>query len=104
MKTIGIRQAKAGLSQYVAYAQRGRVVIMKHGKPVAILFGVAGYDWEDVLWATDKRLIRSILRSRKHDRTFSDDEAAAMMGLPSRRQTRRPQSAAFRRERNTASR
>jgi prevent-host-death family protein len=40
MKTVGIREAKASLSAYTARAQRERVLIMKHGKPAALVIGV----------------------------------------------------------------
>ena len=53
MKTVGIREAKASLSAYVARAQHERVLIMKHGKPAALVIGVEGQDLEDVLLAHD---------------------------------------------------
>ena len=37
MKVVAVRDAKASLSEYIEEAQRDRVLITKHGKPVAKL-------------------------------------------------------------------
>jgi len=60
MKTVGIREAKACLSECVARAQQEDVVLMRHGKPVAILHGVDGRSLESLLSEDSARAPRRI--------------------------------------------
>lgn len=64
MKTVGLREAKAQLSAYVARAQRERVLILRHGKPAAVVIGVEGQDLEQVLLAHDPELWK-LIRARR---------------------------------------
>jgi prevent-host-death family protein len=72
MKTVGIREAKALLSAYVARSQKERVLIMKHGKPMALLTGVEGKDLEDVVQQSDPAFWAFIQERRRQP---SDDDA-----------------------------
>jgi prevent-host-death family protein len=49
MKTVGLRDARDALSEYVDASQRDSVVIMRHGKPAAVIVGVEGEEMEEVL-------------------------------------------------------
>ncbi len=49
MKTVGLRDVRDALSEYVDASQRDSVLIMRHGKPVAVIVGVEGEDMEEVL-------------------------------------------------------
>ena len=53
MKVVGMKEAKASLSGYCEHAQEERVLITRHGKPVALMIGVEGQDLEDVLTASN---------------------------------------------------
>lgn len=64
MKIVAIREAKARLSGYCALAQDRRVLITRHGKPLALVIGVEGQDVEDVLRASDPAFWRLIERRR----------------------------------------
>ena len=56
MKTISVRDLQKNLKKCVEESQKDRVVITKHGKPAAVLVGVEGEDWEDVVLQTDPSL------------------------------------------------
>ncbi len=64
MKLVAMHEAKAKLSEYVLAAQKDRVVITSHGKPVAIVIGVKGEDLEDLLTRADPAFWRMIERVR----------------------------------------
>ena len=55
MKLVGLREAKQGLNALVAHAQQERVLLTRHGRPVALLIGVEGQDLESIMTAADKR-------------------------------------------------
>ena len=55
MKLVGLREAKQGLNALVAHAQRERVLLTRHGRPVALLIGVEGQDLETIMLAADAR-------------------------------------------------
>lgn len=48
MKTTNVKTAKNKLSEILREAQVEHVVIMNHGRPIAIVLGVAGQDHESV--------------------------------------------------------
>jgi prevent-host-death family protein len=49
MKFVGVREAQAQLSGLVNQSQKERIVLTRHGQPMAILTGVKGRDFEQVL-------------------------------------------------------
>ena len=68
MRLVGVREAQAQLSGLVSKSQRERIILTRHGKPVAVLSGVEGMDVEDVLLGQDRAFakhIQSRRRSRK---------------------------------------
>ncbi len=65
MKLVGLREAKQGLNALVTHAQRERVLLTRHGKPVALLTGVEGYDVEEVLLAHDPAFWKLIQERRR---------------------------------------
>jgi prevent-host-death family protein len=65
MKLVAMHEAKAKLSEYVAESQTDRVLITSHGKPVAIVIGVAGEDLEDLLTRSDRQFWEMIERVRE---------------------------------------
>ena len=48
MKLIGLKEAKARLSEFVEAAQRDRILITRPGEPAALVIGVEGQDIEQV--------------------------------------------------------
>ena len=49
MKTVGLKEVRDSLSKYVDAAQHGGVLIMRHGKPAAVIVGVEGEDIDEVV-------------------------------------------------------
>jgi prevent-host-death family protein len=49
MRVLAMRDAKTGLSATLDEAQHDRVLITRNGKPSAIVIGVEGREFEDVL-------------------------------------------------------
>ena len=47
-RTMSLREAKARLSEAVAASQGTYVLVTRHGKPAALIVGVAGVDVLDV--------------------------------------------------------
>jgi prevent-host-death family protein len=69
MKTVPLRDAKQQLSDYVGQAQREKILITKHGRPAAIVWGVEGKDFEDIVYMTSPGFWRMIA-SRRLSRTI----------------------------------
>lgn len=65
MKTGNLRDVKSRLSAYLDDAQEDYVLITKHGKPSALVFGVEGHDMEDVFYMTNPRFWKDIETRRK---------------------------------------
>ncbi len=73
MKTINVRDLQKKVKECVDNAQLDRVVITRHGKPAAVLVGVEGEDWEDVILQTDPAFWK-LIRARRKQPTLSLDE------------------------------
>jgi prevent-host-death family protein len=52
VKTISVRDLQQKIRECVEAAQRERVVVTRHGAPAAILIGIEGFDWEQVMLQT----------------------------------------------------
>ena len=87
MKIVGIRDAKTSLSEYVGLSQKERVIVTNHGKPVALVVGLKGYDLEDVVTASDPEFWKMIEKRRKQP-TVSSKELRRSLGLPPRQARR----------------
>jgi prevent-host-death family protein len=73
MKTVSVRDLQKKVKECVEESQIDRVVITRHGKPTAVLVGVEGEDWEDVVLQTDPSFWK-LIRSRREEETLSLDE------------------------------
>ena len=89
MKVLGVREAKQTLSECIDQAQKERVLITKHGKPAAVVIGVAGKDLEDVLLQMDPAFWRMIESRRRHSSTLSLEAVRNRYGLAPRKKRRR---------------
>ncbi len=65
MKFVGVREAQATLSGLVARSQRERIVLTRHGQPIAVLTGVEGKDLESELLARDRDFLELIAERRR---------------------------------------
>jgi prevent-host-death family protein len=77
VKTVSVRDLQKTLRRRVDESQKERVIVTRRGHPAAVLIGVEGMDWEQVLLQTDDSFWRLIQRRRK--------ERAAPLGAVKRR-------------------
>ena len=49
MKTVNARDLQKKIKKCVDMSQQDQVVITRRGKPAAVMVGVEGKDWEDVV-------------------------------------------------------
>ncbi len=72
MKTINVRELQKHVRGCVNAAQRGRVVVTRHGIPTALIIGVEGTDWETLALQTNSAFWRMIER-RRSEKTVSSE-------------------------------
>jgi len=89
MKTISVRDLQQRIRECVQASQKDRVVVTKHGAPAAILIGVEGYDWEQLVLQTSPAFWKMI-EQRRGERTVPLAEVRRRLHGPGvRRRTRR---------------
>ena len=104
MKFVGVREAQAQLSGLVDQSQKERIVLTRHGRPMAVLTGLAGKDLEDVLLGQDpqfRRLIAERRRSQEPLVSHEEVRAQAERELARDRQERARRATARRRKSKT---
>jgi prevent-host-death family protein len=79
MKFVGVREAQAQLSGLVNRSQKERIVLTRHGQPIAILTGVKGKDLEEVLLARDPDFGKLIEERRRYRGPLVSHEALRAM-------------------------
>jgi len=89
MKVVPLGQAKNELSAYVEEAQHDRVLVTRHGKPAALIIGVAGEDFEDLMTRSDPEFWQMIEGRRATSKTVSAGEMRRRLGLAKRRRPKR---------------
>ncbi len=89
MKVVALAKAKNELSAYVEEAQRGRVLVTRHGRPAALIIGVEGEEFEDLMTRTDPEFWRMIETRRSTSKTISASEMRKRLGLAKKRHKRR---------------
>ncbi len=70
MKSVTARDLQKKVKECVDRSQIERVVVTRHGKPAAVLVGVEGKDWEDIVLETSPSFWQLIEKRRKQ-RTLS---------------------------------
>jgi prevent-host-death family protein len=75
MKFVGLREAQAQLSGLVDQSQKERIVLTRHGQPIAVLTGVQGKDLEAVLLAQDPEFRKLIEERRRSQGELVSHEA-----------------------------
>ncbi len=89
MKVVPLGEAKNDLSAYVKEAQRDRVLVTRHGKPAALIIGVVGQEFEDLMTRSDPEFWQMIEARRTASKTISSDEMRRRLGLSRRRRPKR---------------
>ena len=92
MKSIGLKEAKAHLSQFVDKAQHERILITRHGRPAALVIGVEGHDIEQIVLGSDAEFWTMIEERRKQRATLTSDDIRRSFGIPTRAERRRAPS------------
>ena len=85
MKVVSLGDAKNRLSAYVDVAQNDRVLVTRHGKPAALIIGVEGEEFEDLMTRSDPEFWRMIESRRKSSRPIPASEVRRRLGLGERR-------------------
>ena len=66
MKEIPLSEVKDDLSHLLREAEKGDIVITRHGKPAGVLIGFASEDdWFDYRLEHDPRFLRRVEQARK---------------------------------------
>ena len=65
MKTVSARDLQKKVKECVDAAQNDRVVVTRRGQPAAVLVGVEGSDWEDVVLQSSPNFWRLIEERRR---------------------------------------
>ena len=63
MKTVSVREIKARLSHYLKVAEKEDILVMSHGKPNAVLRGLAGEDLEDYIIENSPKIRKKVEES-----------------------------------------
>ncbi len=70
MKTVTARDLQKKVKECMDISQEDQVVITRHGRPAAVLVGVEGRDWEDLVLQTSPDFWK-IIEDRRKQRTVS---------------------------------
>jgi len=70
MKTVTARDLQKKVKECMDISQEDQVVITRHGKPAAVLVGVEGRDWEDLVLQTSPAFWQ-LIEDRRKQRTIS---------------------------------
>ncbi len=90
MKVVALGRAKNELSTYVAEAQNDRVLITRHGRPAAIMVGVEGEEFEDLMTRSDPEFWRTIESRRTNSKTLSSQEMRKRLFVKAKTRSLRP--------------
>ncbi len=70
MKTVTARDLQKKVKECMDKSQEDQVVITRHGKQAAVLVGVEGRDWEDLVFQTSPAFWQ-LIEDRRKQRTIS---------------------------------
>ena len=65
MKTVTARDLQKKVKECVDWSQEDRIVITRHGKPAAVMVGVEGKDWEDLVLQASSTFWKLVKERRK---------------------------------------
>jgi prevent-host-death family protein len=85
-----LRDARSHLSAVIEEANTERVLITSHGRPAALVIGVAGLDTEEVLLVSNPNFWKMIEESRRKDRTLTSAEVRARIARRAKAEAARP--------------
>ncbi len=66
MKRVPLSEIEDDLSKYLRMAEKGEIIITKHGKPAGVLIGLESEDdWFDYRLEHDPRFVRRVETARQ---------------------------------------
>jgi len=89
MKVVALAEVKNSLSRYVDQAQHARVLVTRHGKPAALIIGVEGENFEDLMTRSDPEFWRMIESRRKSTKAIPAAEMRKRLGMPRKPRSKR---------------
>ncbi len=73
MKTVTARDLQKKVKECVDMSQKDKVIVTRRGKPAAVIIGVEGKDWEDVVLQTSPGFWK-LIEERRRQSTISFKE------------------------------
>jgi prevent-host-death family protein len=73
MKTVNARDLQKKIKECVDMSQQDQLVITRRGKPAAVMVGVEGKEWEDVVLQTSSTFWK-VIEERRREPTMSIKE------------------------------
>jgi prevent-host-death family protein len=70
VKTIAVRDLQKRIRECVDLSQNEEIVITRHGQPAAIVIGVEGKDWEEILLQRSESFWK-LIEARRKERTVT---------------------------------
>ena len=67
MKTISMRDLHRRIRSVMDTAQHDQVVITRNGRPIAVVVGIEGADWETMAVETSRSFWKEIARRRDQE-------------------------------------
>lgn len=65
MKTVTARDLQKKVKECVDMSQKDKIIVTRRGKPAAVIVGVEGKDWEDIVLQTSAGFWKLIEERRK---------------------------------------
>lgn len=81
MKSVGLKEAKSHLSEFVDQAQHDRILITRRGRPAALVIGVEGHDIEQIVLRNDAEFWKMIEQRRKRPATLTTNDIRKAFGI-----------------------
>ncbi|MGD0140537.1 MAG: hypothetical protein ABSD28_16845 [Tepidisphaeraceae bacterium] len=92
MRTVEIAEATKALADYANSIDRGAVLVLRNGKPLAVLSSAKSMDAESIALANNPRFVSIIEKSRamyKAEGGIPIEEVRRRLGLPAKKKRRK---------------
>lgn len=81
MKSISVRDLQKAIKRCVDASQEERVVVTRNGKPMAVIIGVEGQDWETIALQTNPAFWK-LIEKRRQEKTLPISDVRALLTTP----------------------
>ena len=90
MKHVSEKELQANLDSILTRAESERIVILRRGKPYAVLVGIEDYDAEDLRLASSEEFWQMIRQRRTSGKSISIAEVEEQLGITSEKAHAKP--------------